>query len=278
MRYLERIVPARLTPFVECVWTVWARRASDAPERIVPDGCPEIIVHLGDPFARRIGRRWRRQPRAFLAGTLTRPWMVKSGPSALTVGLRFRPAGFTALFGGSLAATADREVPLADLLGTVAQRELIARLARARSAARRLDAAAAWLLEHTKPDAVPTPSDRAVALIVKTGGRAKIDDIARRVACTRRQLERSFARDLGIAPKIYARIVRLSYVLARVDEVERGSAVDLALECGYFDQAHLLRDFRLMAGRTPRKSREDDGAMAKHFTRPERLRSLFLGE
>jgi len=277
VKYLERAVSPRLAPFVECVWTAWNPRSSGAPERIVPDGCPELIVHLGDAFARRVGTRWQRQPRAFLAGTLTRPWMVKSGRRALTVGLRFRPAGFTALFGGSLAGTADREIPIDGLLGA-AGRDLVARLGRAQSAPRRLDAAAAWLLEHTEPEAARTLSSSAVASIVKARGRARIDEIADRLQCTRRQLERSFARDLGIGPKIYARIVRLNAVLARLDETERASAVDLALESGYFDQAHLLRDFRLIAGRSPRKPRDEDGEMAKHFTRPDRLRSLFLGE
>jgi AraC-like DNA-binding protein len=277
VKYLERAVSPRFAPFVECVWTAWDPRSRGVPERIVPDGCPELIVHLGDPFARRIGTRWQRQPPAFLAGTLTRPWMVKSGPRALTVGVRFRPAGFTALFGGNLAAAADREVPMDGLLGA-AGRDLVVRLRRARTAASRLDAAAAWLVEHGDPVASRTLSARAVAAIVKARGRTRIDELAERLECTRRQLERSFARDLGISPKMYARIVRLNAVLARLDQSERWAAVDLALESGSFDQAHLLRDFRLMAGRSPRKPRDEDGEMAKYFTRPERLRPLFLGE
>ena len=87
-----------------------------------------------------------------------------------------------------------------------------------------------------------------------------------------------FARDLGIRPKVYARIVRLNAVLATLDDAERARAVDLALEAGYFDQAHLLRDFRILAGRTPRAGRERDGEMARHFTHPERLKALLAGE
>jgi len=91
-------------------------------------------------------------------------------------------------------------------------------------------------------------------------------------------MQRVFARDLGISPKLYARIVRLNAVLATLDETERARAVDLALDAGYFDQAHLLRDFRLLAGRTPSVGRDADGEMARHFTHPERLKALLAGE
>ena len=95
---------------------------------------------------------------------------------------------------------------------------------------------------------------------------------------TRRRLERTFTRELGIRPKLFARVVRLNAVLVGMDATDRESAVDVALAAGYFDQAHLLRDFRGLAGRTPRAGRERDGELARHFTDPARLRLLFAGE
>jgi AraC-like DNA-binding protein len=278
VKYVEKAAVASLLPFVECVWAVSAKRCSGIPERIVPDGCPEIIVHLGDPFERLIGRKWRRQPRAFLAGTLTRPFTLRSGRDVLTIGLRFRPAGFTALFGGNLAGTADHEVPLGDLVGAERGRDLVARLEVARTIPQRLDAAIAWLVERRPRDRAVARSAPALRLIVGARGQMPVVELARRLDVSRRQLERIFLRDLGVGPKMYARIVRLNTVLARLDEVERASVVDLALEAGYFDQAHLLRDFRLLAGRSPRRASESDGRLARHFIRPARLRPLFLGE
>jgi transcriptional regulator GlxA family with amidase domain len=172
VRYVERSVPQRLQPFVECVWTVSARVSSRAPERIVPDGCPEIIVHLGDVFARHVDARW---------------------------------------------------------LGAAARRDLVARLVEARPVQGRLDAAIAWLGRHGKPAPVLALSMSATALIVRARGQIRIDDIAAQLGCTRRQLERSFARDLGLGPKVYARIVRLNTVLARLDESERPAAVDASV-------------------------------------------------
>jgi AraC-like DNA-binding protein len=55
-------------------------------------------------------------------------------------------------------------------------------------------------------------------------------------------------------------------------------AVELALAAGYFDQSHLLRDFRGVAGRSPRADRDHDGEMARHFTRPDRVLAWLAGE
>jgi transcriptional regulator GlxA family with amidase domain len=118
----------------------------------------------------------------------------------------------------------------------------------------------------------------AVDLVLEARGQIRIEDLARRLDWNARRLERSFLHDLGIRPKLFARIVRLNAVLARLGRDEREAAVDIALEAGYFDQAHLLRDFRILAGRTPRAGSAGDGELARHFTRPERLRALFAGE
>jgi AraC-like DNA-binding protein len=281
LKYRERRPAAALRQYVECVWTISGPRVSSprAPERVMPDGCPELIVHLADPFARRIDERWVVQPRAFLAGTLSRPWLLRAGPRVDTVGIRFRAGETTGILPLSMADAGDRETPLAAIVGRAAAGALVRSLRGARTGAQRLAAAERWLamrLAEAGPRRGTTA--RAVALIREGGGRERIDDVARALGWNRRRIERAFARDLGIRPKVYARIVRLNAVLLTLDHAERPRAVDLALEAGYFDQAHLLRDFRMLAGRTPRSGRASDGEMARHFTDPRRLKALLAGE
>jgi AraC-like DNA-binding protein len=279
MKYRERRPPPALRPYVECVWTIHGPRVTRAPERVVPDGCPELIVHLGDPFARRIDGRWVVQPRAFLAGTLSRPWLLRAGRRVDTVGIRFRAGEATGVLPVSMAVASDRELALDGIVGRAAARSLVRMLGSARTGTERFAAAERWLAARLA-EASPRRSvaTRAVALIREGGGRGRIDDVARSLGWSRRRIERAFARDLGIRPKVYARIVRLNAVLATLDDAERPRAVDLALEAGYFDQAHLLRDFRMLAGRRPGSRREGDGEMARHFTDPRRLKGLLAGE
>jgi len=281
LRYVEHRPCAALRSHVECLWLVSdARpRPERAPERIVPDGCPELIVHLLDPFSRQIAGRWVPQGRVFLAGTLTRPWLLRAGRRIRTLGIRFRPGEVRPILPVSMIEAADRELPLAASVGRGRAGTLLRGLRAARSEAARFAAAEEWLLErlaasHTRESAARP----AVRLLLEARGAARIADVARALGWSRRRLERVFARDLGTSPKLFARIVRLNAVLAGLDARERASAVDMALAAGYFDQAHLLRDFRALAGRTPRAGRERDGELSRHFTQPERLRLLLAGE
>jgi AraC-like DNA-binding protein len=280
LRYVEHRPRPELRPYLECLWLAEDTRVRRRlPERVVPDACPELIVHLADRFARQRGSRFVRQPRAFLAGTLTRPWLLRAGPRVLTLGARFRPGAVTALLPVSMPAATDRETELAAIAGRAAAEALVRALTEARGEKARFAAAEAWLVERL--GAVrPRPLEAAafVERVVRARGSQRIDDVARALGVTRRRLERVCARSLGIRPKLFARIVRLNAVLAGLEGPERASALDLALEAGYFDQAHLLRDFRGLAGRTPRAGRDRDGELARHFTHPERLRLLLAGD
>jgi AraC-like DNA-binding protein len=281
LRYVERPPGPELRTHVECLWEVSDRRprAARPVERVVPDGCPELIVHLEDCFSRKVGGRWRVQPRVFLAGTLTRPWLLKAGHRLRTLGMRFRPGAPRAFLPCDMKEAADREVPLSAFTGSSASRALLDELRMARTQARRFALAESWLVRRLRKGAPQaTSAGPAIALILKKRGMATIDEIAGVLGWSRRRLERAVRRDLGIRPKMFARIVRLNAVLATLDHGERARAVDVALDAGYFDQAHLLRDFRELVGRAFRASREADGEMARHFTHPRRLQALFEGE
>jgi len=281
LHYVERPAVAALRDHLECVWEVRdpRPRASRGTQRIVPDGCPELILHFGDRFARQVGGRWRTQPRAFLAGPLSRPWLIRAGRRVHTLGLRFRPGATTGAFAFPMNEARDREVPLARLAGRGQAAALLAAIGEARSRAARFRAAQDWLQARLS-EADPRRGDtrEAVRLVVRSRGQRRIDEIARALGLGRRRLERAFARDVGLRPKLFARIVRLNAVLSGMGAAERATAVDLALDAGYFDQAHLLRDFRTLAGRTLGRSGEADGELARHFTRPERLRTLLRGD
>jgi len=280
LTYVERKPPPALAPFVECVWIVHdsARRRRRPPDRVLPDGCPEWIVHAGDPFERSVDGRWIVQPRSFLAGTLTRPWLIRGGSRIRTLGIRFRPGAAATLLNVDLADTADKEIDLATLCGrTVGEpaRHLIDAVCRERTVEGMSDAALVAFTALAKPRLAFAPKTRrATARIRLSKGNVRIEALAASVSTSRRTLERWFDTELGISPKQYARIVRFNAVLAAVAEGERALLVDLAVEAGYFDQAHLLLDVRRLAGRKLGRNSAADGELARHFTRLDRLHAM----
>jgi AraC-like DNA-binding protein len=283
--YVERQAPAALAPAIECVWSVSDRvvRASRPPDRVIPDGCPELIVHLADRYARVVDGRAVRQPAAFFAGTLSRPWIVQAPPRVATVGVRFRPSGLTALFGASIAGTADREVPPGELPAPL--RGLIAAIRGGRGPASARRAAEAWLLAHVAAAstparaAMPAPAcAAAVRAIQQRRGRIGVDALASAVGLPRRRLERLFRRETALSPKQFIRIVRLTALLRRLEAPARDRLIDVALDAGYFDQAHMARDFKALTARRASAGRSADGELAIHFTRPDRLLRLLTAE
>jgi transcriptional regulator GlxA family with amidase domain len=84
----------------------------------------------------------------------------------------------------------------------------------------------------------------------RAGGELPVGAVASRVGLSERQLERLFDERVGIGPKMFARVVRLERALAMIDRRE-GSWAQIAVQCGYSDQAHLTREFRALTGLTP---------------------------
>jgi AraC-like DNA-binding protein len=279
LHYVEHRVPAPLSGAIECVWSVSDRvaRLARPRDRLIPDGCPELIVHRGDRYSRFVDGRLVRQPAAFLAGTLSRPWIVQAPARVATVGVRFRPGGLTALFGASLAGTADREVPLVELPAPLSA--LVAAIRGARGPASALRAAETWLVAHAAAHLaggrVPAPECAgAVGAIHRRRGRLGVEALAAAVGLPRRRLERLFRRETALSPKQYIRVVRLTALLHRLEAADRDRLIDVALDAGYFDQAHMARDFKALTARRATGRRGDDGELAVHFTRPDRLLRL----
>lgn len=92
-----------------------------------------------------------------------------------------------------------------------------------------------------------------------------MDRVAEVVELSPRQLRRRFRTEAGIGPKLLARMVRLQGFIRLAEDRPRESTARLALEAGYYDQAHLIRDFRELAGTTPGRFRSGTRDLADYF-------------
>jgi AraC-like DNA-binding protein len=256
-----------------------ARDASAAPaERILPDGCTEWVIHLGDRFLveNTVGR-WTEQPCAFLVGPSDKALRIKPGRRVDTVGVRFRPGALARFLRVPLHSLSGRTPALDDLLGSSAA-SLVAALAEDRDAAsrvRRLDAFVARIAAHHAPPLAGVGA--AVEAALASRGAATVDALATACGLGRRQLERRFLEEVGLPPKVLLRLIRFQSVFQALGRDPDAAWVHLALDCGYTDQAHLVREFRDFSGEPPSRTLLEQGPLSRRFTSPERLRAL-LGE
>ena len=93
--------------------------------------------------------------------------------------------------------------------------------------------------------------ERVLGALVDSGGMAPVSELADTAATTPRQIERLFARGLGFPPKVVGRVLRFQGSLRRLMADPGVPLGDVAADAGYYDQAHFIRDFRAVAGRTP---------------------------
>lgn len=280
MHYREHRPRPPLGRFVECFWFVDGMAPGAPAETIVPDGCPELILHLGDPFIRvGAGGREERQDAALLVGPLSGPMRLRPPARVATMGVRFRPSGLRAFLALPLGELLDRSVHPEAIWGRAA-RELLEAIHGARTDEARVLLAEAFLRRLLAEQPEPDPAVAgAVAALLAERGRIRLPALAAACGLGERQLERRFRDAVGLGPKRLARVVRFQEVLRSLGSAEASAArpdwVSVALDCGYFDQAHLIRDFRDFSGQAPSRFLAADGDLSRRFMAPERLRAFF---
>jgi AraC-like DNA-binding protein len=145
---------------------------------------------------------------------------------------------------------ADRMAGLDDVLGAEGN-ALREELGDAPGWEARFDIAEAFVTRRLAGAKEPSPEiGWAYETIAASGGRAKVASIAEKIGWSRKHLARRFADEIGLGPKSVSRIVRLNRAItaARVGDV---GWAGIAADCGYADQAHLVREFRALAGASP---------------------------
>jgi hypothetical protein len=202
--YAEHRPPARLLPFIECIWTASGPApAAAAFESVLPDGCLEWIFHLGAPY-RALGPDGAAatQAASFVVGQLTGPLRIcPTGPIA-TMGIRFRPGGAHPFLPVSLDLLMDTFAPARDVWGAGEGRRVEDAVLNAPD-----DAARRTLVEHFLERRLESArSDgRRVAMAARAllhrRGRLPVAELARQTGWSRRQLEREFLQKVGVSPR-----------------------------------------------------------------------------
>jgi AraC-like DNA-binding protein len=199
--------------------------------------------------------------RGLAAGLHTRPALVFHDGSQDAVSFELTPLGARSLLGVPAAELTGAVVELDDVLPGDAA-ELMDRVAAAADWSVRFAVLDDVLLRRARrTDVSEGAVERAWHRIVEAGGRLRVDELAREMGYSRRQLTKRFTGEYGVTPKQALRVVRFErswHALRRLERRrrtslpgKRPSLAELAVRCGYSDQSHLTREWNELAGCPP---------------------------
>jgi AraC-like DNA-binding protein len=228
-----------LRELVVCTWsrggpTAERLSASDDDDVILPDGCVDLV--------------WDGES-LFVAGPDTGPVVLdRDAARRAHAGVRFRPGVSPAFLGVPASEIRDQRVPAENLWGASATRPLVDALAGASTSAAIAMLERAVVDHATEPvDALATAAVHAIARVPSM----RVDALADNLGVSERTLHRRVRAAVGYGPKVLERVVRFRRFLALLPRRDAGSLADLAHAAGYADQAHLARDCRALADKTP---------------------------
>jgi AraC-like DNA-binding protein len=260
-REVRPAVPLRR--FIECYWFLKSDRGEPfEAQPVLPDGAMEIVLNFGDRF-RRCEREGSSelQPLRMFVGQMDHHVTIRATGSVDLVGVRFHPAGAYPLLRFSMAELRNRLLPLGDVI------DLPERLQEMGSVATRARALDAILIPRFAAAFGPDSDfERAMRSVVAREGRVSVDEIASGTGLGCRQLERVFRERVGLGPKRFLKILRFQSVFRR-SSGEAGAWAEVALDCGYYDQSHFIRDFRSFTGRSPEAFFSEESPLTMLFTR-----------
>ncbi len=221
---------------------------------ILPDGAMELIINLGDPqelcalddHARRTVFR-----HSWLSGERTEPIVIDETGFVHLVGVRLRAGGAWPFLGVPLREFTGQVVELEAILGRGVS-DLRESLGVAKDDDARFALVEAWLVRRARARVQPTRSVNYALRVIENGADGvRIGRIADEIGISHKHLLREFDRCVGLAPKRFARLCAFQRVIRSIGQRPAVDWACTAATCGYYDQAHLIREFRAFSGLTP---------------------------
>ena len=250
MIYREHIPAAPLNQHIRMLWYTESRDIAGGRERILPNGCVQIVLNLARDFVWECGEEGRtgRQPASLVVGARSVYEIVDTSDMAELLGITFQPGGFVPFGGGPADLFSGRDTALEDVWGAMARR-LRDRLLEVRHPELRLQ-----VLEQALREEFTTGLQRnsmvdfALERFAKSASAAAVSDVAREIGWSARHFSQVFRETVGLTPKEWCRVQRFQSAVRQLHAGVDVRWAELALECGFYDQSHFANEFRRFSG------------------------------
>lgn len=213
-----------------------------------PHGRYGIVFNFGDALS--LDGQVVHEP-VFLDGVNTLSRKMGFLGKVELMGISFQEGGAYPILGIPLYELRD-EITLLDVLNRPELLRLHARLQEVNSLPARIHLLEEWLLRcllSGKEQSLMIPA--SLKILRQTGGHLSIPELARAFSISQRQLERLYQSQVGISPKEYSKLLRVETARLALKKWNEQTTTRLAMELGFYDQAHFIREFRAVIGITP---------------------------
>jgi AraC-like DNA-binding protein len=255
MSYRFRVPGPPLDSFVASIWVFRSDPLPHTLERIMPTGAAQLIVNLKEDRTRLYDPenpcRYVSNPGSVLAGARSRFQIIDTSEQEYVAGVAFKPGGTVPFMRMPAHELSEADVPLESLWGRSRTSTLRERLHESGSLDAALDVLEGALRETWTPPGLHPAVAFALSVFDRAPRTPKIAAVSNAIGLSTKRFIERFKIEVGMTPKRYCRLRRFQLALGMAHRGRRVDWPQVALDCGYFDQAHFIHDFRSFSGLTP---------------------------
>ena len=268
MNYYFSKPSALLARYVKSYWAIedCIPAGHEHTQRVVPNGLAELIFYLGDRPVSADSKNPINE-NTLVSGQSGGYSDIRISGRLSLFSIQFLPHGLSVFLDIPLSELYNQSIPLKFIPGNETD-ELETRLHEAESFTERIKIAEAYLIKFLAKQEAKYNLGRiehTINLINQTKGSINIDILASEACFSRKQYERVFSRYIGATPKQFLKTVRFQNAIDEKAKNKNINLTALALKCGYYDQAHMINDFRKLSGLSPKKYFRDCEPYSDYF-------------
>jgi AraC-like DNA-binding protein len=257
MLHFHHIPEPPLFALVECLWYWEGAPATHARERLLPNGTSAIIVNLRDESLRiydaRDTTRYNSYGHAVLSGARSDCVVVDTNQQERVFGIQFRPGGAFPFFRMPASQAEGASIALEDLWSARVVGDIREQLLAAPAVDAMFAIVERCLLAHlVRPPELHPAVAYALRRFCRGSAGHRIADVTERIGLSPRRFIELFHRQVGLTPKTFSRVRRFQQALQSVHGRREIDWARVALDNGYYDQAHFIHDFQAFSGFTPK--------------------------
>ena len=260
-----------LSKFVDIFWLYEGYNAEGRTGPILPTGRLELAINLRQDEMRfhdsDISNTSSRFSAAVVSGAHGQRFVPAAREELCVIGVHFKPGGAFPFLGLPASDLADTHVDLDILWGSLAVR-LRERLCEARTSAERFHLVEEALLDRLSRGfehhyAIPA----ALEMFTNNHGGPVVREAAKHLALSQRRFIQVFKTEVGMTPKLFSRIQRFQKTRLLIHRGPSPDWASLAIDLGYFDQSHLINEFREFSGLSPTDYIDRHNSLIEHVNR-----------